>query len=115
MGMTSVTCLLSGPLITFMDLELVCLCGLNFPSEKKLRVLFYYCVVIRTNIIQAGLYPLFVFLLISRDHNVPWVPKVIVGSRLSTYFDLWKRWPHPFLRSFREKARPAVGTPHRNT
>lgn len=61
-----------------------------FSIRKKLRVLCYYCIVLRTNILQSGLYPFFFSLDFHRDHNIPWSPKGILGSRLSTYCDLWK-------------------------
>ena len=75
MGMTSVTCLLSGPFITSMDLELLCLCGLNFPSEKKTEssILLLCCYKDKYN--TVWFISFFVFLLISRDHNVPWAPR----------------------------------------
>ena len=66
-----------------------------FSIRKKLRVIFYYCIVIRTNVIQSGLYPFFFFLLISIEvitfpglPKVFWavdsVPIVTYGNKLAT-------------------------------
>lgn len=65
-----------------------------FSIRKKLRVLCYYCIVLRTNTLQSGLYPFF-FLLISIEiitfpglPKVFWavdsVPIVTYGNKLAT-------------------------------
>ena len=56
MGMTCVTCLLSGPPYNLHGPGAVMPSWVPFSIRKKLKIISYYCVGIKTHIIQAGLY-----------------------------------------------------------